>query len=73
LNWYKWEKLGWSWSIGYSKDRGYYAECWRDLDEPVKVDGRWYYRECLIEFARHTIIAEAKLQERLETRYKKDK
>jgi hypothetical protein len=32
------------------------------------VEGRWAYRECLIEFGRTILVAEEKLQQRLRLR-----
>ena len=55
------EREGWCWAVGYSKDRGHYAEVWRDLLMPI--DGR--YREHKIELAKTTQEAEEKLRQRL--------
>lgn len=56
---------GWSWASGYSRDRGYFAEAWRDLPEPKYVDGNWVYRECKIELAKTVREAETKLLKRI--------
>lgn len=64
--WYEFEMLGWSWSVGYSKTlANYYAQAWRDLSEPVRVDGQLVYRECFTESDRSLQRAEANLQQRL--------
>lgn len=67
MDWSKFEKRGWSWSVGWSSSMGgYYARAWRDLPRRIQVEGRWIYRECLTEGGRDTLEAEAKLQQRLE-------
>ncbi len=67
MDWNRFEKQGWSWSSGWNRShRAYFAQAWRDLPEPVYVDGRWQYRECLTEFAKSLERAEAKLQQRIE-------
>ncbi len=58
-------KEGWNWAVGYSKDRGYFAEAWRDLPKPVWRDGNWIYRECKIKIAKSISEAEAALMKRI--------
>ena len=64
MNWHRFERQGWSWTSGWNGS--YYAQAWRDLPQPVRIDGRWRYRECLTEFDKSLEKAEANLQQRLE-------
>lgn len=68
MDWWEFEKLGWSWSVGWSQDRGYFADAWRDLPQRVFVEGRWVYREHLVEIGKTILEAEGKLQQRLRGR-----
>ena len=72
--WHDYEKRGWSWSIGWNPNYGgYYARAWRDFpkDERGKikrkrVNGRWFYRECIIEGGRTIAEAESKVWQMLD-------
>lgn len=68
MDWTRYEKLGWSWSVGWSPKNygGYYAQAWRDLKRPVRVEGRLVRRECFTEGGRTITEAEEKLRQRLE-------
>jgi hypothetical protein len=67
MNWYQAERDGWSWATGWNHYLGtYYAQAWRDLPKPVRVEGRLVYRECLIEHGKTVPEAESKLWQRLD-------
>uniref|UniRef100_A0A6H1ZN37 Uncharacterized protein n=1 Tax=viral metagenome TaxID=1070528 RepID=A0A6H1ZN37_9ZZZZ len=67
MNWHPYEKRGWSWSSGWNPGRGgYFAQAWRDLPKRLWVDGRWMYRECLIEGGKTIEEATSKLMQRLD-------
>lgn len=59
------ELQGWCWSIGYSYNLGgYYARVWRDI-KPIRVDGKWIYRNCITESGATIDEAIAKLLQRI--------
>ncbi|MHC4867211.1 MAG: hypothetical protein ACYTEX_24300 [Planctomycetota bacterium] len=66
MDWWKYEKAGWSWAVGWNPNYGYYAQAWRDLDQPRRVDGKLLLRECFTEHGKTIAEAEAKLRQRLE-------
>ena len=67
MNWWRWEKHGWSWAVGWNRTRAaYYAQAWRDLPRPKRVDGMLKMRDCLSEHGRSVEEAERKLEQRLE-------
>ena len=66
MNWYDFERLGWSWAVGWNPNLGgYYAQAWRAHPRPVRIAGRWHYREIFTEGGQSVAEAEAKLWERL--------
>ena len=73
MNWYKYEKLGWSWSTGWRPNYGgYYAQAVKDLDQkdldkPVRVNGRRVYRTCITEGGKTISEAESKVQQRIDS------
>ena len=67
MNWYDFERLGWSWAVGWNPNYGgYYAQAWRDYSKPVRITGRLHHREIFTEGGRGIEEATAKLWERLE-------
>ena len=67
MNWYDFERLGWSWAVGWNPNYGgYYAQAWRAYRKPVRINGRLHRREIFTEGGRTTDEATAKLWEILE-------
>lgn len=63
----QYEKLGWSWHIGYNIDYGgYYAQAWRDRKKYIVIDNKKSYCECITEGGVNTEEALGKLIDRLE-------
>lgn len=75
MNWYNYEKRGWRWSIGFNPNYGgYYAKAYRDLPKQpdgkkgrVRLNGRWFYLEIVIEGGKTTAEATSKVQQRLDS------
>lgn len=66
-DWTKYERQGWSWSVGWNANYGgYYAQAWRDYPQKKRLEGRRVKRECFTEGGKTIDEAELKLQQRLE-------
>jgi hypothetical protein len=64
-NFYELEKKGWSWSSGWSITRGgYYAQIFKDLPKPKRIDGQIVFRNVITEFGRTLEEAESKVLQR---------
>lgn len=66
-DWAKYERQGWSWSVGWRPNYGgYFAQAWRDYDRRPNIEGRLAKRQCFTEHGKTIDEAELKLQQRLE-------
>lgn len=67
MKWHDYEKRGWSWAIGWNPNYGgYYAQAWRRFPKRVRLDGRWSYRDCVIEGGQTLAEAQTNLWQRLD-------
>jgi hypothetical protein len=66
IDWQRYEREGWSWAVGWNPNYGgYYAQMWRPLKRPIRVNGVLKLRECLTEHGATIAAAEVKLQDRI--------
>ena len=71
IEWYKWEKLGWSWAIGWNPNYGgYYAQAWKQLPKVAIVEGKKVYSQCITEHGKSLAEAQSRLWQRLDQFYK---
>ncbi len=60
------QSRGWAWCVGYAPHLGgYYAQAFRDLPKPIRIDGELVYRECYTEGGNCQEEAVSKLLQRL--------